>query len=93
MSKNRTNTISLIYCGKEFHHYTNNGNAIHRYFFVDTQFTFYEFFDQGGYSIESVLSRCKLGKSINVTWKRYGETWKKIIVDAEPVSEEPTANN
>lgn len=84
MIENKNNTITLIYCGREFHHYTNNGNAVHRYFFIDKQHTFYEFFDNGGYRVESILSGCKLGTSINVTWKRYGQTWKKIILDAEP---------
>ena len=46
MSKNENNTITLIYCGKEFDHYTRNGNAVHRYFFVDTQYTFFEFYDR-----------------------------------------------
>lgn len=92
MSKNKNNTITLIYCGKEFHHYTRNGNAVHRYFFVNAQYTFYEFFDQGGYSVESVLSRCKLGTSINVTWKLYGQTCKKIILEAADAIADPYKN-
>lgn len=93
MSNNKTNTITLIYCGNEFDHYTINGNVIHRYFFIDAQYTFYEFFDQGGYNIVGTLSCCKLGTSINITWKRYGETWRKIILDAEPISKKPTTND
>lgn len=89
MNDNKNNTITLIYCGKEFDHYTNNGNAVHRYFFVDVQYTFYEFYDRGGYHVESVLSRCKPGTNINVIWKRYGQTWKKIILDAEAAKKEP----
>lgn len=81
MNKNEIYKTTLIYCGKEFDHYTKNGNAIHRYFFVDAQYTFYEFFDRGGYNINSVLSHCKLGISVNITWKRYGQTWKKIILE------------
>lgn len=92
MNGNRTNKITLIYCGKEFDHYTYNGNGVHRYFFIDKQYTFYEFYDRGGYRIESTLSRCKLGTSVNVTWKRYGETWKKIILDAEAAEEKAVQN-
>lgn len=92
MSKNENNTITLIYCGKEFDHYTNNGNAVHRYFFVDAQYTFFEFYDQGGYRVESILSRCKLGTSVNVTWKRYGQTWKKIILDVADAVADPYKN-
>ena len=92
MSKNENNTITLIYCGKEFDHYTNNGNAVHRYFFVDSQYTFFEFYDRGGYHVESILSRCKLGTSVNVTWKRYGQTWKKIILDVADAVADPYKN-
>lgn len=89
MNKNENNKITLIYCGKEFHYYTRNGNSVHRYFFIDEQFTFFEFYDNGGYKINDILSGCKLGTRINVTWKRYGQTWKKIILEAEKVTEEP----
>jgi hypothetical protein len=92
MSENKNNTITLIYCGREFHHYTNNGNAVHRYFFIDKQYTFYEFFDNGGYHVESILSGCKLGTSVNVTWKRYGQTWKKIILDVSDAIADPYKN-
>ncbi len=92
MSKNENNTITLIYCGKEFDHYTYNGNGVHRYFFIDKQYTFYEFYDRGGYRIESILSRCKPGTSVNVTWKRYGETWKKIILDVADAVADPHKN-
>lgn len=92
MSENKTNTITLIYCGREFHHYTNNGNAVHRYFFIDKQYTFYEFYDKGGYYVENILSACKLGTYIKINWKRYGQTWKKIILDAEPTEEKAPYN-
>lgn len=83
MKTKEISSIILRYCGKEFDHYTYNGNGIHRYFFVDEQYTFYEFFDNGGYTVEAFLSGCKNGTWINVHWKRYGKTWKKIILDCE----------
>lgn len=83
MKTKEINVITLRYCGKDFDHYTLNGNGIHRYFFVDEQFTFYEFFDNGGYTVRSFLSGCKNGTWVNVHWKRYGQTWKKIILDCE----------
>lgn len=87
MSKSENNTITLIYCGKEFHHYTYNGNGVYRVFFVDEQFTFYEFYTNGGSGVVAFLSGCKNGTRLSVKWKRYGQTWKKIILDAEAAKE------
>lgn len=87
MSKNKNNTIILTFCGKEFHHYTYNGNAVYRAFFVDEQFTFYEFYTGGRTSVLAFLSQCNKGTRLNVKWRRYGQTWKKIILDAEAAEE------
>ena len=92
MCENKNNTMTLIYCGKEFHHYTYYGNDVHRVFFVDTQFTFYEFYTNGGSGALAFLSQCKNGTRLNVTWKRYGQTWKKIILDAELAEKDTPCN-
>lgn len=92
MCENKNNTITLIYCGKEFHHYTYYGNGVYRVFFVDEQFTFYEFYTKGGSDVIAFLSKCKNGTRLNVTWKRYGQTWKKIILDAELAKKETPRN-
>lgn len=92
MCENKNNTITLIYCGREFHHYTYNGNGVYRVFFVDLQFTFYEFYTNDGSSALAFLSQCKNGTRLNVTWKRYGQTWKKIILDAELAKKETPCN-
>ena len=83
MCENKNNTITLIYCGKEFHQYTYNGNGVYRVFFVDEQFTFYEFYTNGGSDVLVFLSECENGTRLNVNWKYYGQTWKKIILNAE----------
>lgn len=92
MCENKNNTTTLIYCGKEFHHYTYNGNGVYRVFFVDLQFTFYEFYTNGSSSALAFLSKCKNGTLVKITWKRYGQTWKKIILDAE-LAEKDTPYN
>lgn len=92
MCENKNNTITLIYCGREFHHCTYNGNGVYRVFFVDEQFTFYEFYTNGSSSALAFLSKCKNGTRLNVTWKRYGQTWKKIILDAELAEKETPCN-
>lgn len=92
MCENKNNTITLIYCGKEFHHYTYNGNGVYRVFFVDEQFTFYEFYTNGGSDVLAFLSQCKNGTLVKITWKRYGQTWKKIILDAELAKKETPCN-
>ena len=92
MRENKSNTITLIYCGKDFHHCTYNGNGVYRVFFVDEQFTFYEFYTNGGSSALAFLSKCKNGTLVKITWKRYGQTWKKIILDAELAKKETPCN-
>lgn len=92
MHENKNNTITLIYCGKEFHHYTYNGNGVYRVFFVDEQFTFYEFYTNGGSGALAFLSRCKNGTLAKITWKRYGQTWRKIILDAELAKKDTPCN-
>lgn len=92
MYENKNNTITLIYCGKEFHHYTYNGNGVYRVFFIDKQFTFYEFYTNGGSNALAFLSQCKNGTLVKVIWKRYGQTWKKIILDAELAKKETPRN-
>lgn len=92
MCENKNNTITLIYCGKEFHHYTYYGNGVYRVFFVDEQFTFYEFYTNGGSNALAFLSQCKNGTLVKVIWKRYGQTWKKIILDAELAKKETPCN-
>ena len=92
MNENETHKTTLIYCGREFHHYTYNGNGVYRVFFVDEQFTFYEFYTNGGSSVPAFLSQCKKGTRLNVTWKRYGQTWKKIILDVADAIANPYKN-
>lgn len=92
MCENKNNTTTLIYCGKEFHHYTYNGNGVCRVFFVDLQFTFYEFYTNCGSGALAFLSQCKNGTLVKITWKRYGETWKKIILDAELAKKDTPCN-
>lgn len=83
MSENKINTTTLIYCGKEFDHYTYNGNGVYKVFFIDKRFTVYEFYTNGGSSLPNFLSTIKPGTILNVEWKRYGQTWKKIIYAAK----------
>ena len=83
MNENETHKTTLIYCGKEFDHFTPNGNALYRYFFVDEKYIFYEFYDKGSHSFSNILSHYKPGTKTNVTWKHHKQTWKKIILDAE----------
>lgn len=85
MNENETHETTLIYCGKEFEHFTPNGNAIYRYFFVNEEYVFYEFYDKGGDTVNSILSHCSLGTKINVIWKHQQRTWKKIILDAKTI--------
>jgi hypothetical protein len=92
MCENKNNTITLIYCGKEFHHCTYNGNGVYRVFFINKQFTFYEFYTNGGSNALAFLSQCKNGTLVKVTWKRYGQTCKKIILDAELAKKETPRN-
>lgn len=92
MCENKNNTITLIYCGKKLHHYTYVGNNVYRVFFVDAQFTFYEFYTNGGSSALAFLSQCKNGTLVKITWKRYGQTWKKIILDAELAEKDTPCN-
>lgn len=92
MCENKNNTITLIYCGRELHHYTYNGNGVYRVFFVDPQFTFYEFYTNGGSGALAFLSQCKNGTLVKVIWKRYGQTWKKIILNAELAKKDTPCN-
>lgn len=85
MNDNETHETLLIYCGKEFEHFTPNGNAIYRYFFVNKTYIFYEFYDKGGSTVNSILSRCLPGTKINVIWKHQQRSWKKIILDAKDI--------
>lgn len=92
MCENKNNTMTLIYCGKKFNHYTYNGNGVYRVFFVDAQFTFYEFYAKGGSGALAFLSQCKNGTLVKITLKRYEQTSKKIILDAELAKKETPCN-
>lgn len=93
MSKNENNTTILIYCGKEFHHYTYNGDCVYRIFFVDEQFTFYDFYTNGDVGVLSFLIGCKNGTRLNVTWKRHSGAWEKIIYAAKLAEKEKPCNS
>ena len=85
MNENEIHEMTLIYCGKEFEHFTPNGNAMYRYFFVNEEYIFYEFYDKGGHTVNSILSHCKPGTKTKVVWKHHKQTWKKIILDAKTI--------
>lgn len=85
MNENEIHKMTLIYCGKEFEHFTPKGNSMYRYFFVDEKYIFYEFYDKGGHSVYSILSHYKPGTKVNVIWKHHKQTWKKIILDAKNI--------
>lgn len=92
MNENEICKTTLIYCGKEFHSCTYKGNGVYRVFFVDSQFTFYEFYTNGGSDVLALLSKCKNGTRLNVTWKRYGQTLKKIILNVADAIADPYKN-
>lgn len=92
MCENKNNTMTLIYYGKKFHHYTYNGKGVYQVFFVDAQFTFYEFYINGGSSALAFLSKCKNDTLVKITWKRHKQTLKKIILDAELAKKETPCN-
>lgn len=79
----KLNTMTAIYCGCEFSHYTKNGGGVWRAFFVDEDFTHYEFFTLGGAQLGYVLRNYKRGVKYCVKWKHYGQSWKKIIYNLE----------
>lgn len=84
MNQNETNTIILRFCGYDFLHYTYTGNAVNKLHFVDADFTYFEFETSGGSALNYKLSNLKKGAFYRVSWKRYGNTWKKIAYAIEP---------
>ena len=87
MKQNETNTIILRFCGYEFLRYTYNGNAVYKLHFVDADFTYYGFETSGGSALNNDVTRLKNGALYAVSWKRYGNTWKKIAYKLEPETE------
>ena len=88
MIKNEIYKTTLIYCGKEFHNYTYRGNSVYRVFFINEHYTFFEFYTNSCSVLPLFLGNCKNGTKLDVTWRRYGNTQKRIILNAKPTEEE-----
>lgn len=88
MNENEIYKTTLIYCGKEVYSYTYRGNCVYRVFFINEHYTFFEFYTSGHSLFPFFLNNCKNGAKVDITWKHYGNTWKKIILDAKPTEEE-----
>lgn len=88
MNENEIYKTTLIYCGKEFHNYTYKGNSVYRVFFINEHYAFFEFYTNSCSVLPLFLGNCKNGVKLDVTWRRYGNTCKKIILNAKPTEEE-----
>lgn len=88
MNENEIYKTTLIYCGKEFHSYTYKGNSVYRVFFINEHYAFFEFYTNSRSVLPLFLGNCKNGAKLDVTWRRYGNTHKKIILNAKPTEEE-----
>lgn len=85
MNKNETKKATLIYCGKEFSHYTMQGTPVHRFIFIDEDYVFFEFYDTDNWGVAIFFNRCKNGTKVNIEWKYYGKSNRKIIVNAKNI--------
>lgn len=88
MNENEIYKTTLIYCGKEFYSYTYKGNSVYRVFFINEHYAFFEFYTNSCSVLPLFLGNCKNGTKLDVTWRRYGNTQKKIILNAKPTEEE-----
>lgn len=88
MNENEIYETTLIYCGKEFNNYTYKGNSVYRVFFINEHYTFFEFYTNSCSDLPLFLEHCKNGQKLDVIWKRYGNTWKRIILNAKPIKKE-----
>lgn len=88
MNENEIYKTTLIYCGKEFHNYTYRGNSVYRVFFINEHYAFFEFYTNSCSVLPLFLGNCKNGTRLDVTWRRYGNTQKKIILNAKPAEKE-----
>lgn len=87
MKQNENNTITLRFCGYDFLHYTYRGNVVNKLHFVDADFTYFEFETSGISALNYKLSNLKKGAFYRVSWRRYGNTLKKIVYELEPLME------
>lgn len=92
MKAKELNYATLRYCGKDFNHYTYNGNPVYKLHFVDEQFTYYEFYTVPGYNADAFFSAIKNGSFVTIGWCRYGDTWKKIAKTYELAKMEGVEN-
>lgn len=81
MNCNKIFTTTLTYCNKEFYTHVYKKNDIFKVFFINEVFTLYEFYTNGYTTVPLILEQCKNGERLNVSWKYYRETDKKIIVN------------
>lgn len=88
MNENEIYKTTLIYCGKEFHNYTYKGNSVYRVFFINEHYAFFEFYTNSCSALPLFLGNCKNGTKLDVTWRYYGNTKKRIILNAKPTEEE-----
>ena len=84
MKQKETNTIILRFCGYEFLRYTFNGNPVYKLHFVDADFTYYGFETSPNSALNNDVTRLKNGEFYAVSWRRYGNTWKKIAYAVKP---------
>ena len=81
MNCNKIYKATMTYFGKNFYTHVYKKNDIFKVFFADETFTLYDFYTNGYASVPLILDECKNGELLNVSWKHYRETNKKIIVN------------
>lgn len=80
MNCNKIYKATMTYFGNEFYTHVYKKDNIYKVFFADETFTLYDFYTNGYASVPLILEQCKNGERLNVSWKYYRETNKKIIV-------------
>lgn len=81
MNCNKIYKATMIYYGNEFYTHVYKKDNVYKVFFADEVFTLYEFYTNGYASVPLILEQCKNGERLNVSWKYYRKTNKKIIVN------------
>lgn len=81
MNCNKIYKATMTYFGKNFYTHAYKKDDVYKVFFVDETSTLYDFYTNGYASVPLILEQCKNGERLNVSWKYYRETNKKIIVN------------
>lgn len=85
MNCNKIYKATMTYYGSEFYTHVYKKDNVYKVFFADETFTLYDFYTNGYASVPLILEQCKNGEQLNVSWKYYRETNKKIIVNVAKV--------